>query len=273
MPLLQCLFCNHVNPGAASFCNECGSQLDLQPCGQCGAVDSRHAKSCYKCGTPFPVPVIVPDLDTLLKPVAYGDPLDYASRIEASVAGAKAMHPHPDQRPGSTYRQLTVGAMAADMLLQTRPSRSSWLVPGIGVSLVVLAALFAIFYQRPVTTAPRQAGVPMAPVVMETSAIATAPPPSLSEPPSPPEQAAQAAQAEPVEPLEPPEPPEVVPTAPTTVAEAPAAKLAARPAPARAAAPVTRPAPVVDTPPIPRRARPLVQDCSPDLATLGLCNP
>ena len=36
---------------------------------------------------------------------------------------------------------------------------------------------------------------------------------------------------------------------------------------------VTRPAPVVDTPPIPRRARPLVQDCSPDLATLGLCNP
>lgn len=272
MPLLQCLFCNHVNPGAASFCNECGSQLDLQPCGQCGAVDSRHAKSCYKCGTPFPVPVIVPDLDTLLKPVAYGDPLDYASRIEASVAGAKAMHPHPDQRPGSAYRQLTVGAMAADMLLQTRPSRSSWLVPGIGVSLVVLAALFAIFYQRPVTTAPRQAGVPMAPVVLETSAPSTAPQPPPPAP-SPPEQAAQAAQAEPVEPLEPPEPPEVVPTAPTTVAEAPAAKVAARPAPARAAAPVTRPAPVVDTPPIPRRARPLVQDCSPDLATLGLCNP
>ena len=122
MPLLQCLFCNHVNPGAASFCNECGSQLDLQPCGQCGAVDSRQAKSCHKCGTPFLLPA-VPDLDVLLKPVALGDPMDYASRIEASVAGAKAMHPHPDQRPGSAYRQLTVGAMAADMFV-VRPGDS-----------------------------------------------------------------------------------------------------------------------------------------------------
>lgn len=271
MPLLQCLFCSHVNPGAASFCNECGSQLDLQPCGQCGAVDSRLAKSCYKCGTPFPVAVILPDLDVLLKPAAHGDPLDYASRIEASVAGAKAMHPHHDQRPGSSDRQLTVGAAAADMLLQTRQSRSSWLVPGIGVMLVLLAALFAIFYQRPVVTPPVQASVPMAPVVLEPSAPPTAPPPS-PPPPTTPVQADQTAQAEPVEPVEPPT--DVVPPpAPALATVAPPAKVVARAAPTRAVAPVTRPAPTVANPPIPPRARPVVQDCSQAVATLGLCNP
>lgn len=52
-PLLQCLFCNHLNPGGASFCNDCGSPLHLRPCGRCGAIDKRDAEACYKCGEEF----------------------------------------------------------------------------------------------------------------------------------------------------------------------------------------------------------------------------
>jgi hypothetical protein len=51
-PLL-CLFCNHLNPGSASFCNECGSQLHLQQCDLCGSINKRTARTCYKCGATF----------------------------------------------------------------------------------------------------------------------------------------------------------------------------------------------------------------------------
>lgn len=56
MPPLQCLFCNHLNPAGASFCNDCGSQMHLQPCDRCGAVDKRTARNCYKCGAGFTLP-------------------------------------------------------------------------------------------------------------------------------------------------------------------------------------------------------------------------
>ncbi|WP_300455024.1 zinc ribbon domain-containing protein [Accumulibacter sp.] len=54
MRFLPCLFCKHTNPAEASFCNECGSPLHLQPCEQCGAIDKRSAASCHKCGAEFP---------------------------------------------------------------------------------------------------------------------------------------------------------------------------------------------------------------------------
>ena len=53
---LQCLFCKHLNPSGAIFCNECGTQLNMQPCEQCGAIDARDAKNCHKCGAEFPLP-------------------------------------------------------------------------------------------------------------------------------------------------------------------------------------------------------------------------
>jgi ribosomal protein L40E len=55
-PTLQCLFCNHLNPGGASFCNDCGSQMHLQPCDRCGAINKRTAKSCHKCDSSFTLP-------------------------------------------------------------------------------------------------------------------------------------------------------------------------------------------------------------------------
>lgn len=56
LPFLQCLFCNHLNPAGASFCNNCGSELHLQPCDRCGALNKRTEKSCHKCGANFTLP-------------------------------------------------------------------------------------------------------------------------------------------------------------------------------------------------------------------------
>lgn len=56
LPYLQCLFCNHLNPAGASFCNNCGSQLHLQPCDRCGAFNKRTEKGCHKCGASFTLP-------------------------------------------------------------------------------------------------------------------------------------------------------------------------------------------------------------------------
>jgi Double zinc ribbon len=55
MFLPQCLFCDHVNPAGAKFCNDCGSPLHLKRCSQCEAVNDQAAKNCSKCRTEFPV--------------------------------------------------------------------------------------------------------------------------------------------------------------------------------------------------------------------------
>ncbi|HEX4883754.1 MAG TPA: zinc ribbon domain-containing protein [Casimicrobiaceae bacterium] len=57
---LRCLFCTHVNPAGARFCNDCGSPADLQPCRVCNAVDKRTASHCYQCGAAFPPPLPLP---------------------------------------------------------------------------------------------------------------------------------------------------------------------------------------------------------------------
>jgi ribosomal protein L40E len=51
----QCLFCDHVNPAGAKFCNDCGSPLHVKRCSQCEAVNDQAAENCSKCGTEFPV--------------------------------------------------------------------------------------------------------------------------------------------------------------------------------------------------------------------------
>ena len=51
----QCLFCDHINPAGAKFCNDCGSQLHVKRCSRCGGVNDQAAKNCFKCETEFPV--------------------------------------------------------------------------------------------------------------------------------------------------------------------------------------------------------------------------
>jgi hypothetical protein len=53
MPNSQCPFCEHLNPAAAKFCNDCGSPLHLKPCRACDAINDGSVKFCYMCGAPF----------------------------------------------------------------------------------------------------------------------------------------------------------------------------------------------------------------------------
>jgi hypothetical protein len=62
----QCLFCDHVNPVGAKFCNDCGSPLHLKPCKQCEAINDHAAQNCYRCGAADPALVIAaPELLSL----------------------------------------------------------------------------------------------------------------------------------------------------------------------------------------------------------------
>ena len=85
IPPLQCLFCRHPNPAGANFCNDCGSQLNLQPCGQCGAIDDRAAKICYKCGAGFSVPAAL-GLDTPFAPTINEAAVTFPALNNAKVA-------------------------------------------------------------------------------------------------------------------------------------------------------------------------------------------
>ena len=46
----RCAFCEHVNPPAAKYCNECASDLQLILCELCSAVNRRGMPQCHKCG-------------------------------------------------------------------------------------------------------------------------------------------------------------------------------------------------------------------------------
>ncbi len=269
MPILRCLFCNHVNPAEASFCNACGSQLDLQPCGQCGAVDSRTAKSCHKCGTPFTL-ALTSELDALLAPMSpnsphpHADQWDYSSRIEASVAGAKGVVPAFAQPHAANDRQLAVAEVPSGRLVQPVKLGNSWLVPGLGLLAVGAAAMFAIFNQKPAATTPTQAAQRVATQLVALPAVTTPPP----EPTTP----AQVVQAEKVEPVEAASAPQDLPIEPTATTNKPE-KMPARTAPRTVASKVVPTAPVTQAPPPARREAPAIANCSQALATLGLCNP
>src|SRR5215813_7164803 len=49
-----CCLCDHHNPAAAKFCNDCGSPLHLRQCNQCDAVNDQAATNCYQCGAECP---------------------------------------------------------------------------------------------------------------------------------------------------------------------------------------------------------------------------
>lgn len=90
LPYLQCLFCDHLNSAGASFCNNCGSQLHLQPCDRCGAFNKRTEKSCHKCGASFTLPAAAPELNASVP--ALGD-VDPADSPPENVAAATQIKP------------------------------------------------------------------------------------------------------------------------------------------------------------------------------------
>lgn len=134
IPPLQCLFCKHLNPSGASFCNNCGSQLNLQPCGQCGAIDDRAAKHCYKCGADFSLPA------------AAGLEAPFASAVPESNLSFPALN-----LTNVALQQLAHGvdetASTDDAASTPRPQRRLRLA--LPASLIALFAVSVYFYSRP----------------------------------------------------------------------------------------------------------------------------
>ena len=60
----QCLSCDSPNSSDASFCESCGSPLNLKLCEQCEAINESRAERCHKCNATFvaraetPVPAL-----------------------------------------------------------------------------------------------------------------------------------------------------------------------------------------------------------------------
>ena len=61
-----CPFCDHHNPVAAKFCNDCGSPLHLKPCNQCDAINHQAATNCHQCGAEYPALFTTPEATPVL---------------------------------------------------------------------------------------------------------------------------------------------------------------------------------------------------------------
>ncbi|NDP39162.1 MAG: hypothetical protein GZ093_10510 [Rhodoferax sp.] len=158
---LQCLFCRHLNPAGASFCNDCGSQLNLQPCEQCGAIDDRAATNCYKCGAEFTSPA-APGLNAPLALTTLENQRTYPALNSSSVAGPPAALPMDE-------------AASPEMRGRATGSRRGTLV-AVPVLVLTLLAAFVYYYGRSGQPGPLQDVQQVAP------AVSTAPTPARSMP-------------------------------------------------------------------------------------------
>lgn len=153
IPSLRCLFCQHLNPAGAVFCNDCGGQLNLQPCEQCGAIDSRAATNCYKCGAEFSLPA-APEPDSLPAPAILDKELNYPALNDGETAGPEAAHPNHGLTLPPPERQPVDEGMAA-----TAPkSPRRMLVAILALLLVLTAAIVSLYLYRgpPVQLAQKQ---------------------------------------------------------------------------------------------------------------------
>src|SRR5690348_10981986 len=91
-----CRFCDHHNPAAAKFCNDCGSSLHLRPCKQCDAVNDQAATYCSQCGAECP-PLSTTPGSTPGLPAA--NPTQACVTLEG--VGVAANVPQPALRAGS----------------------------------------------------------------------------------------------------------------------------------------------------------------------------
>ena len=116
---LQCLFCQHLNPADANFCNSCASQLNLKPCAQCSAVDNRSAAHCYKCGAAF----------------THSQAVQHSALLEKELT------------PTLRYPAYEPQALTALMTTQSpRAATGTRRIWGVAVSVLVLAAFALLTY-------------------------------------------------------------------------------------------------------------------------------
>ncbi|MBU3996845.1 zinc ribbon domain-containing protein [Rhodoferax sp.] len=237
---MQCLFCKHLNPAGASFCNDCGSQLNLQPCGQCGAIDDRAAKHCYKCGADFSLPA-ASGLEAQFTPVSPETEPTYPALIGANVAQQQAA-PSVVETVSTDAGTSPTGAQRA--MRVTLP-----------VLLLALMAASFYLYSRPSAQLPRSQDLPRAapivsaaPTPAETTEIAPAArsEPKLAQTGQRPQIAASTVDLDKTPPV-----------------AAPVVGTRRRSGPALVAVPEAQS----------RQDSLVIEDCPPAVATLGLCNP
>jgi ribosomal protein L40E len=273
-PSLQCLFCKHLNPADAIFCNECGTQLNLQPCKRCGAIDDRAAEKCYKCGASFTLPA-QPGAESLLAPAIPGKEPAPSTLSDTGPAATLPTKPTHDLAEAPSGLQWAAQTASPETDANAARSRRRWLVAIAGLLLVLaIDMVFVYFYYGE----PEQ----LAQTEIEKPGIGKTEPEKTE--PEKTEIVKQAVPEVPVEPkpdgLAPPEPAMPVDAAlkPEDTAPIPATrpqasqKVPSRAPPKAVAAVAVRPLPAA-TPPVKRRQEPPVsKECPQALATLGLCN-
>ena len=250
IPPLQCLFCQHLNPAGASFCNDCGSQLNLQPCDRCGAIDNRTATNCYKCGAAFTLPA-APGLDSQPAPAMLDHEAVYPALNNAGVGGSPVEHQPEDPTPAWPEPPPVAATVSSELAATATGSRRRWRVAVAALVLGVMAMsayeYFAPSAQRAPTPGVKQP-VPGEPMPAGTAPSAVAPPidaaltstetmPKLARGTDGPDKA-----------------PALAP-------------------PGAGAALAVRPAPATDAEVKSRQTPPIFEDCPQAVAALGLCNP
>jgi ribosomal protein L40E len=256
-PTLQCLFCNHLNPGGASFCNDCGSQMHLQPCDRCGAINKRTAKSCHKCDSSFTLPgtsahgpALAPEPEGL-----HGQTERRATstQLEESVTGF-ANTASPDQigmteETPQFYQLVTPQGDVQDIRSKGRPA---WRLKALA-SVIAVSALAAYYYKPHLKPAAKEQLVespaqsaPTTPVAVMTAAPTIAPPSDITQSHTSPAATRDTSKVSPDR----------------TIAMAPPG--------AGPATPPILPPPMADTQA--RPTPPLLRECPEAVATLGICS-
>ncbi len=244
-----CLFCHHINPEGASFCNSCAAQLNLQPCLHCDAVDNRMATHCYKCDTPFPLHQM-PEPDAAATPGALATAQTSPVLGQATITPAKAVLRRQDLTP--TVIERSHEKTKLDTATAAAMYRGGWLMWGAAFLLVLLAVSAYLYARQPGKTV----------LTPETKPLA---------------QMAPTAPLTPAAPAEAPQDDVVVTAAATPGTTAVAANLTGKVSkaiPPNAGSPPRIPSlPATDSETVTRRVPPLGNECVPALVTLGLCNP
>ena len=167
---LQCLFCDQLNPSGARFCNECGSQLHLQPCDRCGAINKRSAKNCHSCGAGF------------IRPAA-SDPDDAPARLEEPLAepapndgGSAFKHAHPS---GQHVEETAPSEQNVTPFIR---SRRLWRIAASVAVLAVLVVSGNHYSEKSAEFMKTQGVIQYAPPVATTSIAADAAQSAVSAP-------------------------------------------------------------------------------------------
>ncbi len=236
---LRCLFCKHLNPAGATFCSDCGGQLNLQPCEQCGAIDSRAARNCYKCGAEFSLPA-APEPDSLLAPAILGKELSSSTLNDAGAAGLEAAHPNHGLTYSSPEPQPVDEVLSPETAASATRSRRRTPVAILALLLVLaIAAVSVYLYDGQPVQLARKPGQKQA--VTDVSSA-----PKLK-------------------------PIDIVPKPATGTGEPEKAPSLAPPAADAAAA--AAPLPTGNAEVKAGQDLTIVEKCPPAVATLGLCNP